>query len=116
MDNIKNKTIIGLTHDVIVEGVKVKAKVDTGADKSSIDHSLFEKIDKNKDKKILGFKKFISALGEQKREITKLKIEIENLKFKVKFTIADRKDLKYKVLIGKNILKKGKFLIDSSLS
>ena len=55
-----------------------------------------------------------SARLQQRRPVVWAKLEINGRTFKkVRFTIADRTHLKYKALIGNNILKRG-FLVDPS--
>ena len=109
------KEVIGLTVKVTVYGKHQKtvaARIDTGATKSSIDIALA---------RVLGVGPIIrkavirSAHGAEKRSIVRLKIRILNKKLKREFSLADRKHMKYKILIGVNVLKKGKFLIDPTL-
>ena len=52
-----------------------------------------------------------SAHGNKLRPVVEAKITIAGKTVKDKFTIADRDHMKYKALIGQNILKKG-FLIN----
>lgn len=111
---MENKTItVGLTENlVILKGNKrhaVKAKVDTGATKSSIDIKLASEF---KLGPILDSKVIKSAHGIMRRAIVAVDIELAGKKlYKVQFSIADRSHMKYPALIGQNILKKG-FLID----
>ena len=110
MDNINERLIIGLEESIVLEnGIKHKAKIDTGADSSSIDKSLIENLDNFE---IISHKFIRSALGRHKRPIIKLKVIFQGIEFIENFTISDRSNLRYKVLIGKDILKKEGFLID----
>jgi len=107
------KTIIGLTERVIIKGDKkkkeVRARIDTGADICSMDKKMAEDLGLEPLEKM---KKIKSAHGIKMRPVVKARVEIDKRKFKkVRFTLADRKHLTYKALIGKNILRKG-FLID----
>ena len=109
----KDRSIIGLTEKVTVMGVekkrKIIARIDTGADICSMDINLAKRLNLGPVEKM---KKIKSAHGIKKRPVVRGRIEIAKRKFsKVRFTLADRKHLKYKMLIGKNILRKG-FLID----
>jgi len=104
----KEREIIGLTVKVNINGKNIIAKVDTGADSSSIDKTIVE----NLNKPIIKYKKIKSALGYEKRGVIKLNFMINDKEFNDYFTVSDRSNLKYKVLIGKDILKKEKFLID----
>lgn len=107
----KKKPIIGLIEPVILENTKTyKAKVDTGADSSSIDTELLKSL--GEEKEIIAHKMIRSALGRHRRPTVMLEIEFHGKKSKEKFTVSDRKSLKYKILIGKDILKKHGVLID----
>ena len=105
----KRKTI-SLIEDVRLEDGQIyKAKIDTGADSSSIDQKLVKRLG---EKELLPPKTIRSALGRSQRPMIMLEIELGGQRIKKGFTISDRSALKYKVLIGKDILKKGEFLID----
>lgn len=107
---ISTKKVIGLIEKVILEnGQEYCAKIDTGADSSSIDINLLAKLG---DKKVTSHKVVRSALGEHKRPTVSLEIQFHGEVFKNKFSVSDRSRLKYKVLIGKDILKNKNFLID----
>ena len=107
----QKRIIIGLIEPVKLEdGRTYQAKIDTGADSSSIDKDLLDRLGGNR--KIQSHKIIRSALGRHKRPTIMLEIEFQGKKFEEKFTVSDRSDLKYKLLIGKDILKKEGFLID----
>jgi hypothetical protein len=113
---VNGKIIIGLTENVIVIGEnkvkkRLKAKIDTGATLSSIDSKLAGEL---KLGPIIKTKLVKSAHGHSLRPLVKASIRIANKRFKYKFTIADRSHMKYKLLIGQNILK-NKFLIDPAM-
>jgi hypothetical protein len=109
----KKRPIIGLSEKLLLENKKsYKAKIDTGAESSSIDKTLLEKLEK---KKIISYKTVKSALGKHTRPMIILEVEFIGIKFKEKFTIADRSHMKYKILIGKDILKKADVMIDPQL-
>ena len=100
---------IGLFEEVKFEGgIGYLAKIDTGADSSSIDLKIAERLSKI----VVSHKYVRSALGRDRRAVVILEIEFQKKKFLESFTVSDRSNLKYKVLIGKDILKKEGFLID----
>lgn len=106
----EERLIIGLTENITLEnGVTYKAKIDTGADSSSIDKKLAESLGV---KDVVAHKIVRSALGRHKRPTIRLEVEFQGKKFIEKFTISDRSNLKFKVLVGKDILRKEKFFID----
>ncbi|MFP4402488.1 MAG: RimK/LysX family protein [Candidatus Nanoarchaeia archaeon] len=113
MTNTKNRIIVGLIETVILEnGKSYKAKIDTGADSSSVDINLAQQFE---NKQVLSHKFIRSALGRHKRPVISLGIEIKGKKCIEEFTISDRKNLNFKILIGKDILEKEEFLIDPLL-
>lgn len=102
--------VIGLIENVTLEnGKSYKAKIDTGADSSSIDTDLAKSLG---EKKIASHKIIRSALGKHRRPTVYLDVEFQGKLFREKFTISDRSNLKYKILIGQDILKKEGFIID----
>ncbi len=106
------KVVIGLAEKVYVQygsGRKIViAKIDTGATKSSIDTNLAAEL---KLGPVIKSKLVKSAHGSKLRPIIEAAIELAGKKIKSEFTLADRAHMKYRVLIGQNILKDG-FLID----
>ncbi len=113
MISMTDRTIIGLTETVIIFGTnkskKIIARIDTGATRSSIDLELAEQLGLKPEQKRILVK---SAHGARFRPVIEESIKIAGKKFRASFTIADRSNLKYKVLIGRNVLKLGHFLID----
>lgn len=111
--NIEEKALIGLIEPVMIHGKKqnaiFKSKIDTGATKSSIDESLVPVLGLGP---ILGEKIIKNANGTEKRSVISVTVEIAGHTVTEQFTIADRAHMRYPILIGKNILRKGKFLID----
>jgi len=107
-----NRITVGLTARVIIFGRKGKrelfAKIDTGATKSSIDAKLAKELDLGPE---LKKSKVKSAHGTRYRPVITADINIAGELLHSEFTVAERDHLKYKVLIGQNMLKKG-FLID----
>ena len=85
----------------VVEEIKVRAKVDTGASKSSISKGLVKKLDLGPVRRTATIR---SALGTEKRHIIKVPIKLRGKHLKVFFSVANRKHMKYGVLIGQNIL------------
>lgn len=106
------KTIIGVRERVTIMGPEkertVIARVDTGASKNSIDNTLAKQLGLGP---VLRYKTIKSAHGIAKRGIILARIRIAGRTFKVYFTLADRKHMKYSVLVGRNLLKRG-FLIN----
>ncbi|MGM5484769.1 MAG: RimK/LysX family protein [Nanobdellota archaeon] len=108
------KNIIGLTEEILVKGrdkeKKVMARIDTGATKSSIDSPLAAELNLGP---VIGTKVVKSAHGISKRPLVEASVIMGGKEIKGEFSIAVREHLKYQVLIGQNLLKKG-YLIDPS--
>jgi hypothetical protein len=109
------KKIVGLTADIKLLGSKgsktVVGRVDTGAEKSSVDLKLAAEVGLGTLVKTTIIK---SAHGSTHRPVIRGKIIFAGKKMNAYFTVADRGHMKYRVLVGQNILKRG-FLIDPSL-
>lgn len=102
------RQVIGLTEKIKIKEKTVTAKIDTGAASSSINKKLVEHLKPEQIK----YKRIKSALGTQRRPVIELEFELNGKIYNDKFTLSDRSNLRYKVLIGKNILKKEKFMVD----
>ena len=112
---VDGKTIIGLTEPITIFtrlGIKkmIIAKIDTGASNSSIDTDLASQL---KLGPVIKSKLIKSASGNRVRPVIELVIALADKKMKEEFTLADRWHMKYRVLIGQNVLKYG-YLIDPS--
>ena len=130
-----NKLIVGSNELIEVAGIKgIPAKVDTGADTSSIwasnidmetdgtlVFSLFDtksplytgELLKTKDYRV---KSVRSSHGDtQIRYRVKLPITINNMSLETSFTLSDRSRNRFPVLIGRHTLE-GRFIVDVSQS
>ena len=100
----------------IIEKIKLNdkvfyAKVDTGADSSSVDLVAASELNLGP---ITGFKEIKSSHGKSIRPTIKAKVEIRGKSLRTTFTVMPRSKLKYKVLLGRKTLKRLGFLIDPS--
>jgi len=128
---------IGWVEKARLNGVEeeIKAKLDTGATTTSINAEILEKPDK--DSESGGMIKFRFTDGEGVKEVFELPIvrwtRIESRKgdylrrpvvqmklcvagqwIEEEVNLAERDDFNYPVLIGRNMLSKGKLVVDSS--
>jgi len=107
-----HKIVIGIAEKVKIFGRKgskqLIAKIDTGATNNSIDEKLADELGLGPIIRTVLVK---HAHGNKIRPLVKAKVEIAGRVLEGKFTLADRRHMKYKVLIGLDILRKG-FLID----
>lgn len=110
---MNKRLVLGLVENVSFAGTlkpkKVHARVDTGATQSSIDIRLAEELNLGP---VITKKKVKSAHGIALRPVIKAEIVIKGVEIEEEFTIAERTHMTYPVLIGQNILKKGRFLVD----
>lgn len=89
--------------------VEVLAKVDTGAFRSSIDKQLAKDLGLLERENILWEKKYVSALGRETRKVIQLTFFLKGVKLRTAVSVANRKRVKSKLLIGRRDL--GGFLV-----
>ena len=112
--DLSERTILGLVEKVTFYGdnghVTCIARIDTGATSSSLDTEFAKKLGLGPVTRYVEVKQ---AAGRSKRPVKRAQVTIAGKDMNAEFTLADRKLMRYKALIGQNILKKG-FLIDPS--
>lgn len=135
---MESKTIIGTTDIIDLPSLKlkkIKCKIDTGADTSAIHAYKIEEIERA-EKIMLTFKvldpvhplyakkKFVfrnftkttirNSFGdEEERYVVKIRIKLFGKIYKTEFTLANRMEMKYPILLGKKFLE-NQFLVDVS--
>lgn len=109
---MEDRIILGLTEDVYIidndHNKKVRARIDTGAITSSIDKSLVSDLNLGPYVKTTTV---VSSQGRVERPSLFIKVNVKGKELRIRFTVADRSHMKFPMLVGQNILKKG-FLID----
>jgi len=105
------KILIGLVQPVKINGHKFMAKMDTGARYNSISKDLANSIGLGPVIKVVNVR---SSFGTEERGMVKAKLEIAGIEYDTNFNLAERSHLRYPILLGLEILKKG-FIIDPSL-
>ncbi|HKM77669.1 MAG TPA: RimK/LysX family protein [Candidatus Bathyarchaeia archaeon] len=90
---------------------QVKGKIDTGASRTSVDVWLAANIGLGPTVDVAKVK---SALLDRvrTRPVVRGIVELGGLRFALPVTVNDRSEMRYRVLIGMDILKSGRFLID----
>ncbi len=110
-NNSKDRIIIKAVESIILQSTNgpkiVKARIDTGATQSSIDLNLARELGYTK---YIGKVNVVSANGVKTRLLVEVNYELSGKKIRSTFTLADRSNLNYSVLIGRTDL--GGFLID----
>ncbi|WP_051203291.1 ATP-dependent zinc protease family protein [Hugenholtzia roseola] len=135
-DAKKSKTIIGRIERIALPDLalfQLDAKIDTGAYTSSLHCHSIQVLEKDGGRVLscflldpshpayqnepLFFKKFAqtrvkSSNGQlQERFKVKTQMQLGNHLFKVEFTLNDRSDMRYPILLGRKVLSK-RFLVD----
>jgi len=105
---MEERPVIGFIEQIVLEDQTIPSKIDTGADTSSIDISLAAELQLGP---VVQKTKITSSHGKTRRAVISLTFDLAGKQVTGFFNLADRHNLKYKVLIGKNILKEG-FIID----
>ena len=93
--------------------VRVIAKLDTGAWRTSISRDVADKLGLLDIENVLWSKKFKSALGEEQRPVINLVLWLSGRKIVTPASVAKRMSLKYPLIIGRKNLKG--FFIDPDI-
>jgi hypothetical protein len=111
------KQIVRLVAKVSIAGPggeeTVKAKVDTGADRTTVDRELAAKLKLGP----TGSKVRVKTLGGRQnleRPLVDAAITLKGKTFKLRVGVEDRSQMRYRVIVGRDILRSGHFLIDPS--
>jgi hypothetical protein len=108
-----DRSIVGLIEEVTItsltgKSVVVRARIDTGAENSSIDQDLAAELQLGP---IIKTKVIRQSQGKSLRPVVEAKVSLAGKEMVQEFTISTRTHLRYKALIGQNVLIHG-FLID----
>jgi hypothetical protein len=119
---------IGAVEDIVLMpwGVKLSARIDTGAALSSIDacdikieggyvsFALADRCGGHKmRKKLLNIKEVRTSEGKEQRPVVMMEFCIASSRIKTRVTLNDRTSMDYPVLIGRNTMRK-RFMVDVS--
>jgi ribosomal protein S6--L-glutamate ligase len=121
-------TAVGLEEKIVIKRINdnspFEGKVDTGADRCSL-HGENIEVGENYVRFSIGetrykvaLERFVTVLaanGSEKRPIVKFNVEFNGNSFEdIEFNISDRSDMKYQVIIGKNLLEVAGVLVNPS--
>jgi hypothetical protein len=109
------KKVIRLVVRVLISGPtkeeSVKAKVDTGADRTTVSRELAQRLGLRPTGSKITVK--LSAGHKiEKRPLVKGRITLKGRTFRLSVGVADRSQMRYPLIIGRDILRSGEFLID----
>jgi hypothetical protein len=112
-----SKKVIRLVQRVKVAGPggeeSVRAKVDTGADRTTVDEGLATRLRLVPTGSKVTIK--ASAAGRRvERALVNADVTLAGKTFRLRVGVADRSQMRYSVIIGRDILRSGDFLIDPS--
>tara|TARA_B100000315_G_C14354280_1_gene485440 strand:+ start:390 stop:713 length:324 start_codon:yes stop_codon:yes gene_type:complete len=93
---------------VKINNEEIKARIDTGARRCSIDRELAKKIGLGP---VVGQRRYRSAHGKSSRPVVQGDILIKGKNVPVLINLADRSHMQYPLLIGREALKEG-FIIN----
>jgi hypothetical protein len=111
----EEQILIGPVEYVKVTGhhgeARVKCRIDTGASRTSVDVWLAANIGLGPTVDVAKFKS--AFLDEVRtRPLVRGIVDIAGVRFTLPVSLVDRSDMRYPVLVGMDILKSGRFLID----
>ena len=124
------KPVIGAIEHVIIEpyGVKVDARIDTGASTSSLDARNLtvtgESVTFNLSPKfggaevtvpVIAWKYVRTSRSREKRPIVEMELCIDSKKLRVLVNLTDRSEMRHALLLGRNVIT-GNFVVDPSRS
>ena len=113
----EQKKVVRLVQRVVVAGPggeeSVRAKVDTGADRTTVDIALAARLMLVPTGSNVAVK--ASAAGKRvERPLVNAAVTLAGIRFNLRVGVADRSQMRYSVIIGRDILRSGDFLIDPS--
>ena len=108
------RTVIGVIEEVTLRGpggeVHVRARIDTGAARTSMDTDLAKKLRLGPVERRVHTR---SAAAERPevRDVVRVTLVIDSKAFEAHAAVTDRKDMKYHVIVGMDVLRRSGFLI-----
>ena len=113
----QDRTTIGVVEEVTLRGskgdIRVLARIDTGASRTSLDTDLaaraglgpvFDRVRV----------RAAAAHEPEERDVVDARVVIAGREFEVAVAITDRKDMRYHMIVGMDILRDSGFLVDPS--
>lgn len=113
----REPTTIGIVEEVTIRGskgdIRILAKIDTGAARTTLDTDLAARAGLGP---VFDRVRTRSAAADEpeERDVVEAKIVIAGREFDVAVAVTDRKDMRYHMIVGMDILRDSGFLIDPS--
>ncbi len=108
------RRIIGVIEEVTLRGpsseIHVRAKIDTGAARTSVDTDLAQKLGLGPVERRVHTRS-AAADRPEVRDVVKATIIIDGKVFETHVAVTDRKDMKYHIIVGMDVLRRSGFLI-----
>jgi len=108
------RRIIGVIEHVTLRGpggeIQVRAKIDTGATRTSLDTDLAKRLGLGPVERRVRIRSAAAERPEE-RDVVKATLVIGSKVFEAHVAVADRKDMKFHVIVGMDVLRKSGFLI-----
>ncbi len=108
------RTVIGVIEQVTVRGpageIQVRAKIDTGAARTSLDTDLAKKLGLGPVERRIRTRS-AAADRPEVRDVVRATLVIDSRVFETHAAVTDRKDMKYHMIVGMDVLRKSGFLI-----
>lgn len=108
------RKVIGIIQEVLVRGpegeIQVRAKVDTGATRTTLDTDLAKRLGLGP---VLRHVRTRAAAADhpEKRDVVSAVLVIAGETFEVHVAVTDRQDMKYHMIVGMDVLRRSNFLI-----
>lgn len=96
INNYEQVTLIGPT-----KKITVMAKIDTGANQTSIDVRLAEQLDLLTPANIIKYGRFFSGLGREERPIVRCSLTIGGITRKTQVSVSNRSHMRHPVIVGR---------------
>ncbi len=108
------RKIIGVIEEITLRGpngdIQVRAKIDTGAARTSIDTDLAKKLGLGPVERRVRTRSAAADRPEE-RDVVRATLIIDSKAFETHVAVTDRKDMKYHMIVGMDVLRKSGFLV-----
>lgn len=109
------RKVLRIVERVLVVGpagrVSVLAKIDTGATRTSLDRDLAERLGLGPVIRTVRIRA-ASAAEPETRPVVRAELVLAGVRFRVAVAVADRKDMRYRMIVGVDVLGRSPFLVD----